>query len=647
MELISRGPDGRFLIPRDQSDAAGPRSQQLHDRLTRFRRSLSLRSEKTEDKEPPFVLSVDLPPCSLAEAVPSGRFCGPAQHLPRHEPPTLGSETDYSRLPHLSSVGSNSSLATIPARDGKPTLTFPVLPHIRRGLGQPATNASTLVLQMEHEREKGNLNHCLKLAQERVELERELQRYTLGRKSTIQQQRFGSERRERGHSEFLWEYKSRTLPHRYPQGRKQRSALSSSDISTPPLGWESTGPDLTCVHTSMSQKARPAMFATTGPRPHCGEPGGGSADRWTLPHRSSMKNKKGCDNSPQSALSGMQTNDSCSQKQSNPSHGSVLTLSSRSNKHAERAHSALSSGAGALFPEKVSVEMSVDEPELEESVMTPWRRMLHHRIASHLQQNQSPPCESWLENMRSINSFTQSEPPFGGGAVTSTPPDSRLELSRVRDSRIWNSALRSQSLDLRRQREEEEEFLTPDAWINSLSQENCSLLPAGRPGSLFLEKQALTSRMISKSPTDCPSTSQPPPSQPFLSPEESSERLKLKNSTSLNSGCQIKKCGLQGAFTERHGSSETMKNASTRVLEDNRLDALEMDAGSFEVVPQSGSYSSYASSGRGSMDPANGRLSVCHLPPSPTTSPVTVEENQERTHDEGPHRYLYMYTVYI
>lgn len=104
---------------------------------------------------------------------------------------------------------------------------------------------------------------------------------------------------------------------------------------------------------------------------------------------------------------------------------------------------------------------------------------------------------------------------------------------------------------------------------------------------------------------------------------------------SQNSGCQINKCGLQGAFT---GSSEMTKNGSTRVLEDNHLDALEMEAGSFEAVPQSGSYSSYASSGRGSMGPANGRLSVCHPPPSLTTSPETIEEGQERRHDEGPHR---------
>lgn len=590
---------------------------------------MSLHSERTENKEPPFVLSVDLPVCGLAEAVPSSYFCGAAQHLPRHEPCILESEADSARFPDLSSVCSNSSWATFPTKGSKPTLTFPVLPHIRRSLGQPATNASALVLQMEHEREKGNLNHCLKLAQEREELERELQRYTFGRGST-RQQHLGPERQERGDSTLLWEYKSRTLPHRCPQGRKQRSALSSSDISTPPIGWESAAPDLTCANTSMSQNERPAMSSTSGPRLHGRGAGGGSTDRWTLPHPSSNKNKKveaapnGYDNSLQSALSEMQSDDSHSEK------GSMSTLSLRSNKHAGRAHSTHSSRVEALFPdapdEKASVEMSVDEPELEESMMAPSRLMLHHRIASHLQPSHSPANESWYEDMRSIASFKPSDSTVGGGSIRSPPPASRLELSRVRGSRMWNSVLRSQSLDLRRQREKEEEFLTPDAWINSLSQENCSLLSSGRPSSLFLETQGLPSRPISKSP----STAQPPPSRHSLSPEEASPF----------SGSQRKECGPQGALTERQGSSATTKNASTCVLEGHHLDPLEMEAGSFEVVPQSGSYSSYASSGRGSLDPANGRLSVCHLPPCLTTSPETIEESQERIQDHHPHRYF-------
>lgn len=40
------------------------------------------------------------------------------------------------------------------------------------------TNTSTLVSQMENERERDNLSKCLQLAREREEMERELERYT-------------------------------------------------------------------------------------------------------------------------------------------------------------------------------------------------------------------------------------------------------------------------------------------------------------------------------------------------------------------------------------------------------------------------------------------------------------------------------------
>lgn len=608
VELISRGPDGRFLIPPYKNDTPAPLSKKHYDQLEGVRRSVSLRSETLEKKEPPFVLSVELPPCDLTEALPSSQLCSAAQHLPHHDPFGMESNAGDDRFPDLSSVCSNGSLATFPAKDRKHTLTFPVLPHIRRGLGQPATNASALVLQMEHEREKGNLNHCLKLAQEREELEKELKRYTLERSST-RQQHLGVERQGRD-SEHLWEYKSRTLPHRYPQGNKQRSALSSSNFSTPSLGWEAPASNLCCTNTSLS----PAMASATEQQLHCGEGGGDSIGRWTLPYRPSKKHKKevagpkGSDGSPES-------------------HCSISTLSFHSNRYDERSNSALyavahSSGAEELFPsasdEKVSVEMSVDEPQLEESIVIPSRLMLHHRIASHLQHGHSPASGSWFED--------QGDPIFGSSSIRSTPPDPRLELSRVRSSKIWQSALLSRSLDIRRQKEEQ--FLTPNAWINSLSQENCSVLSPDRTSSSFLEKRMLSSRTVLKSPNNCPSTSQPP------------ERLPLKNNTSLNSGCKINECGHQEVVAETQGSSEVLKDAPACVHDDRHLDALEIEAGSYEGVPQSGSYSSYASSGRGSMGPANGRLSVCHLPPSLTISPETVEESQGRTHDDAPHGYL-------
>lgn len=633
IELISRGPDGRFLIPPYKNDTAGPRSKKLCAQLVGVRRSVSLHSESLEKKEPPFVLSVDLQPCNFTEAVPSRQFGSTAQHLPNHES-KAGDD-----LPDLSSVCSNGSLATFPDKDRKRTLTFPVLPHIRRSLGQPATNASALVLQMEHERERGNLNHCLKLAQEREELEKKLQRYTLERSST-RQQHLGLERQGRGDSELLWEYKSRTLPRRYPQGNKQHSALSSSNFSTPSLDWETPAPDFICANTSLS----PVLSSATELRLHCGEASGGSIDRWTLPNRSSKKHRK-VEAAPRSCDSSAE---------SGHGHGSISTLSLHSNRYADRSNStvcvARSSRVEVLPPdaldEKAIVEMSVDEPQLEGSIMAPSRLMLHHRISSHLQQGPSPANGIWYEDMSS-NRFDST---FEGASVRSTAPDPRLELSKVQSSKIWESVLRSRSLDMRRQKEEE--FLTPDAWINSLSQENCSLLSSNHPSSLILEKQELLSRIIAKSPTNVPSTSQPPPLVHSLSPEESSERLTSKNNASLNSGRKINECGHREPFAETQGPSEVTNNTSKCDREDNHLDALEIVVASYKGVPESGSYSSYASSGRGSMGPANGRLSVCHLPSSLTTSPVTVGESQGRTPDDAPHRYLYrqkksMWEVYL
>lgn len=611
IELISRGPDGHFLISPYKNDTPGSRSK----KLTGVRRSVSLHSESLEKTKPPFVLSVDLPPCNLTEIVPSRQFGSTAQHLPNHESKTGGD------LPGLCSDGSS---ATFPDKDSKHTLTFPVLPHIRHGLGQPATNASVLVLQMEHERERGNLNHCLKLAQEREELEKELQRYTLERSST-RQQHLGLERQGTGDSELLWEYKSRTLPRRYPQGNKQRSALSSSSFSTASLGWEARGPDFICANTSLS----PVLSSAAEPRLQCGEAGGGSTDRWTLPHRSSKKHRK-AEAAPRSYDSSAENGHG---------HGSISTLSLHSNRYADRSNSTLgvARSSRVLFPEaldeKASVEMSVDEPQLEGSIMAPSSLMLHHRISSHLQQG--PANGTWYEDMSS----KRFDSTFGGAAVRPTAPDPRLELSRVQSSKIWESVLRSRSLDMRRQKEEEE-FLTPDAWINSLSQENCSLLSSDHPSSTILEKQVLSTRTIAKSPTNFPSTSQPPPLVHSLSPEESSERLTSMNNASLNSGCKINERGHREAFAETQGPSEVTNNTSECVREDNHLDALEIVAASYEEVPQSGSYSSYASSGRGSMGPANGRLSVCHPPSSLTTSPVTVGKSQGTTPGDAPTRYL-------
>lgn len=130
----------------------------------KVRKSQSLRSYRSERRHPPFVLSVDMPYCGL-DISPSGR----AQTLPSYGCYSVSLGQEISNRSSLSSETSGSVL--YPPSDNCPTL--------KRG-GTHST-ASTLVLQMEHEKEQGNLSRCLRLAREREELERELRKYTLDR----------------------------------------------------------------------------------------------------------------------------------------------------------------------------------------------------------------------------------------------------------------------------------------------------------------------------------------------------------------------------------------------------------------------------------------------------------------------------------
>ncbi|KAE8284865.1 Protein turtle-like protein A [Larimichthys crocea] len=690
IELISRGPDGRFLIPPYDNDTLSLHSKKSirYDQPAKIRRSLSLHSER-EDRKEAFVLSVDLPPCKPAEDNSRRQICDMAQRLPHRSPYILDQKASYDGFPDFSSMCSNSSLATIPNQK-RETLTFPVLPHIRSSLGQPSTTASALVLQMEHERERGNLSHCLKLAQEREEIERELRKYTLERSSMREMRRehSGLEEREAGGGELLWEYKSSTLPHRYPQGKKESFDLSPSPFSLSSVHWEDrpfVSPSIlipagTCV--SASSPASPSCFKSFNHHPAPSftkqtplqpeEAGSFSKDRLTPPHLPSKHQRherveaapEGYDNSPQSTLLEMQTNDSCSEarRQNNLSHGSLSTLSLHSNKYPERSNSALdsapvSSKVEVVFSnptdEDVCVEMSVDEPELEVCVMRPTKPMLHHRIASHVQRGHSLTRSGRYEDTsRGSASFNCRSPASVDDIIrvpdSSRPPQPELWRAVSQGSKTWDSKRRSQSLDSRRRKESN--FLPPDAWIDSLSQENCSVASSRRPESLFWEPQKTSlPRKISKSPANSPpatkAASRSPPAVDPLSLRSNPERpisnpchYEPRRAAPIFHNAAKWPIAYQEAMKEAVGSLEAMKEAS-RCLPpgDNDQDVLEVETGCYEGVPESGSsYSSYASSGRGSMEPANGRLSMCHLSPVFTNSPETVEESTEDSHQMEP-----------
>ncbi|XP_028273424.1 protein turtle homolog A [Parambassis ranga] len=646
IELISRGPDGRFTLPLYDNDTLSVHSKKSVrcDHSARVRRSVSLHSEREDRKELPFVLSVDLPPCN-----PDPDSSG--LQLPHYGPYVTDHKESYDVFPDISSMCSNSSSATNPHHTRSPT--FPVLPHIRSGFGQPSITASSLVLQMEHERERGNLNRCLQLAEEREELERELQRLTVKRTSVREMKR-----QQPGLGEPVWKYKSSTLPSRYPQDSRERACLSPSPFSSSSVHWEThplVSPPTLNLSWSRLSTSSPATTSSCFKKPNNRHPspffakqtcfqteeaGSFSNDRLTLPHLSSKLQRheraeaapEGYDNSPQSTVLEMQTGDSCSEapRQNNLSHGSLSKLSFHSNKYTEKSNSALdavpdSSKVEVVYnghtDEDLCMEMSVDEPEVEVRVMQPTKPMLHQRIACHVQQGR-PLNRRDMKRSKSLNCHS---PASVGTVIPDCPQTSEAE--------VWRGPKqRSHSLDLRRQKES---FLTPDAWIDSLSQENCSIASSCHPDTLHWRPQSSPPRKISRSPTNSCPAAQPPAVEP-LSPRSSKHEVSLhyepRREASLLPTAAKWPNTYQEAMNEAGGYMEAMKALSLPRIRDNQ-EAVEVDAGGYEGVPGSGSsYSSYASSGRGSMEPANGRLSVCHLSPILVGSPETVRDATEDKH---------------
>ncbi|XP_026075436.1 protein turtle homolog A-like isoform X1 [Carassius auratus] len=183
VEFIHRGFDGRFIVdPCEDTNIVSSQnkrnscqnSHQSSDGNRDFRnqKSQSLRSYRDERKKTPFVLSVDLPPFG-SDIPSSSRTRAMAKHLSLNGCYIPIREQDFLDgldRTSLSSVSIGSFL----------------YPHSESTMGRQSlkqdtkhSTASTLVLQMEHEREQGNLSRCLTLARERKELERELRKYTI------------------------------------------------------------------------------------------------------------------------------------------------------------------------------------------------------------------------------------------------------------------------------------------------------------------------------------------------------------------------------------------------------------------------------------------------------------------------------------
>lgn len=607
IEMISRGPDGRFLLPPYDDDtlSVGSKKSVKNDQHGRVRRSVSLHLEREDKKVLPYVLSIDFPPCKL-KGDSTSQMCDIEHNSP------YGTDQKATYDPDHCSLYSNSSLNTINHHNKEITPVFPVLPHIRSGFGQPYATASTLVLQMEHEREKGNLSRCLKLAQEREELERELQSYMLERNTF-------KEMKEVDVKQLVYKYKSNTLPNKYRQGGKEHLFPSS------PVHWEAHPHDShpTLIpsrdHINAPQTSTPSYlkFDSCPSSPFSNQtflhPQETDHCPTTLPQLPSKRLKyerldsstNGFENSTQSTILDIETNDSLHSL----SHGSLLASSLHSNQYTERSKltfdgAPYSSRPDVRFPElndeETSVEMSVDEPEFEMTTLRPTKPLLHHKIASHLQHGRPLTQRGQHEDIKRSTSFNFSRPATVENDEwvlrSQQPSEPELWRARNRGSKIWDDKRRSQSLDLRRQKKST--FLTPDAWIDSLSQENCSVPSSRQPDSLRIKCSASPHPAIQTTSCSSPAVDRLSPSSgpQWRVPDPAAfNHRKLLNNASLSSDSDSQPTVYQDA----------LKEASTYIPPINNN--LEVETEGYEGVPESGgSYSSYASSGRGSMETNNG-----------------------------------------
>ncbi|XP_072310255.1 uncharacterized protein [Eucyclogobius newberryi] len=577
--MISRGSDGRFVM--SEYDTLSIDSKKYYD--LQERRSVSLHSDCDDKKEPAYVLSVDLPPCKPVQSTPYNHVYPLVQV---QKPP-------YQGLLDYSSLCSNSSLATLP----HPSLSFPVLPHIRSGFGQPAKTASSLVLQMEHEREKGNLSRCLKLAHEREELERELRRYTQSDDSE---------------EDSMWQCRSNTLPHKASSHQRRPESFSSAS-----LHWEAyrlaSLPPTPTPHLTRFGSVSPSCFQKE--RLARTPPSHEEAERFcqdgrlTLPRPPSKRQERidaapeGLDKSTNPAVK-MYTGDSCygAKRQNN---GSFTMLPLQSEKYPQRCHSVIGVLPTYTKVHNEDVEMSVDEPDLDRLGHFPPKPMLHQRIASHVQNGCALAHKVQFHTIRRSKSLNSRSPVPKGEDVKRpmSPPATQHESWARNPAKPRESKRRSQSLDSRRRRDAN--FLTPDAWINSISRENCADISPPRPTSLVWDTRGSTER--AKSPAN------------FYKIQMNSPQQRLTTNHSSN-----------GHYEHEYNYHKAMQAAGRYLdaiknpfLEDDGRD-IEYggDEEGFRGVPESGSYSSFASSGRGSMDPPNNRL--CNM--SPRESPARMED---------------------
>lgn len=450
-------------------------------------------------------------------------------------------------------------------------------------------------------------------------MERELRWYTLERNSMkVKTEETETNNGEESVRKPMWEYKSKTLPNNYRRGGRERSSYLTASSAN----WEANPSDSSSTlnpfreHLNTSPPLTPSISPyfhesfTKHSLPQSNRASHHLVDRSTLHNQSyPVDGLQGYANPRQFTPFERQTIDSFSK----PSKEKVLSNGTNST----RLEEVVTEPTG----KESCVEMSVDEPEVELSTLQPTKPMLHHRIASHLQHGYSLSQRSKHEAMRRSTSLNCSRNASAGSFdrvhYAQEPPETEHSGTRTRGSKTLDRKQRSQSLDMRRQKKNS--FLNPEAWIDSLSQENCSV----EFSETATNNEPHFPPVDYLSPAHSPPVQTPNPDVPYCC------------QTSPSADAVNHPTPYQDAM-KQSGYIVSLKEVSTYLPPiNNDLEALEVESGSYEGVPESGgSYSSYASSGRGSMETTNGQLNLRYLSPTLSDSPETAEDTQGRSEDK-------------
>ncbi|XP_056109232.1 protein turtle homolog A isoform X1 [Rhinichthys klamathensis goyatoka] len=666
VEFIHRGPDGRFIVHALEDDnivssqiKRNP-SQNSHrssdgNKSFKIQKSQSLRSYIDERKKPPFVLSVDLPPFR-SDIPSSSRTRAMAKHLSLNGHYMPIREQEILNGPDQTSLSSDSSGSFL-------------YPHSESTLGQRSlkqgTNhsaASTLVLQMEHEREQGNLSRCLTLAREREELERELRKFTVDRNP--------SENETDDEYGKIWKTQETSTPQINYQAIRQGILSEKTSIlkgrAASCIPWEErhriSSASLVPLHTSygkdskyrQNQQGYHSIQRSNYQRSR-------SLDRGE--HQKSQTWDRRRSRTPVDSSFGRvmdePLNYNLEKTQTAVEHRAHRTSSRRQHYFDthfcssldDQQERAIERSTRQMIPITDNSEMSVDGPDLESQ--SPYSRSILGLDHSYETLDYDRPRLSELEKDRSeesghVRTRKQEKLNNWSSKTVSTMNVSGTMPRKTKSPgpNNWNRHKSMHSLDSKLFKDH---FLTPDAWVDSLilsRDSTMSPFPC-RPNSVADKPKSPKLQTDSSVPSESQTQDHHLPASKShdgsINDSKSSKNLVSGHSTHtalLSPGGSSRPLSYGPSLSALPSGRQSQSQEVERGEEVENGQEVDVEINRYRKSSETeGSYRSYASqsSGRGSMDTPNSRQ--FSLSPPLTSSPETTEDSdRDEAALQGPER---------